>query len=309
MINIENIRKLNTHEDSRHFHKILGSICLLNFCFRYINFFMYQSMNLENYIGLYCILLHWILSISSLIFKIPSLRNPLKPMIFPEFRLHSIIFTTRSIITCFIYYNNLHYVYIIGTCYCTMIIADIATKYYNRDNKNGSTMRNMPFDNTITMEDQKKITFMHSCMQIGATTFMFGNIDTAFSPLLAIQLAAFSMTLVRKSIISSKMWHSVYTLTLWINYFLFLNQKMSFIIIQNLMYNNYRIFFFPYRINKYISWSINFCLLALYREFSIEKNIDDYFINNELIIFYIKFTLFSFILINNYIHYRTLFII
>jgi len=38
-------------------------------------------------------------------------------------------------------------------------------------------------------------------MQILATLFMLGNINTSFTPLLAIQLAAFLMTLVIKSII------------------------------------------------------------------------------------------------------------
>ena len=155
------------------------------------------------------------------------------------------------------------------TCFVTMIFADIISYLYNVEGKNGKTMRNMPFDKNISLEKQEEITRMHSIMQIGATTYMLGDINTAFSPLLAIQLAAFLMTLVRKSIINAITWHSIYSLTLWINIFLYLNQKVEFIIIHQVMMNNYIYVFFPNRVNKYIAWSINFALYHLYDYISI----------------------------------------
>lgn len=276
MIKLENLYKLNTNEDSTYIHKYLGSICLINYGYRYINYLFFNSMNLSNNLGQIMLFTHGLLSISSMIFHLPSLRNPAKPMIYPEFRLHSIVFGLRSIIISFLYAYNFHYLYIVSVCYLTFIMADIITYNYNINGKNGQTMRNMPFDNSISKEDQNKITFMHSCMQIGATIFMLGNIETAFSPLFAIQLAALLMTLVRKSIISSKMWHSVYSISLWINIILFKTLPLGYILINQIMYYNYRFIFFPNRINKYIGWTINFSLYAMYKEYYIEDILSNY---------------------------------
>ena len=62
-----------------------------------------------------------------------------------------------------------------------MILADMITYTFKTETK---TMRGMPFDNSITEEDIKKITKMHSSQQFGATVFMMININSAFSPLL-----------------------------------------------------------------------------------------------------------------------------
>ena len=62
---------------------------------------------------------------------------------------------------------------------------------------------------------------LHSVQQFGATMFMMGNIDSAFAPLLAIQIAAFLMTLIRKSIISELDWHRLYAISLWLNIFVY----------------------------------------------------------------------------------------
>jgi len=306
MINFDNVRKLNTNEDSTYIHKYLGSICLLNYGYRYINYLIYNTMNLCNNFGLLMIFSHGLLSISSLIFHIPSVRNPSKPMIYPEFRLHSIVFGLRSVIVSFLYYYNFHYLYIISTCYLTFILADIITHNYSSP-KNGNTMRNMPFDNNISKEIQNKITYMHSCMQIGATIFMLGNIETAFSPLFAIQLAALLMTLVRKSIISSKMWHAVYTLSLWINIILYQTLPIGFIIINQIMYNNYRYIFFPNRLNKYIGWTINFSLYAIYKEYHFEELLMNYTENYIDLIYWLKTVFIIIIFYRFYNNYKILF--
>lgn len=276
----ENIHKLNTKEDSTYFHKFLGTICLCNFIYRFGLYFRYGNMYLDKKFDLFLIGLHGLLSISSLIFHIPFIRNPSKPMIYPEFRLHSIIFALRSVIVCYQYYYHLHYMYPIITCYFTMISADLITRQFNIEGKNGKTMRNMPFDNLlIPLDVQKEITKMQSIMQIGATTYMLGDIQTAFSPLLAIQLAAFLMTLVRKSIISTTTWHAIYSLTLWINIILYLSQPFGYIFIHQVMMNNYVYIFFPKKINKYIAWTINFGIFILYKELEIENKINDSLLN------------------------------
>lgn len=309
MINFNNLYKLNTSEDSSYIHKSLGIICMYNFAYRYVNYLFYGTMNLQNSLGISSILLHGVLSISSFIFHIPKIRNPSKPMIYPEFRLHSILFAIRSVLSCLIHYYNFHYIYLILTCYLTMIFADIVS--YNIPIKNDKTMRNMPFEDTIKTEDQSKIILMQSLMQIGATTFMLGNIESAFSPLFGIQLGAFLMTLVRKSIISTKSWHYIYTLSLWINIILFYSLSLTYIIFMQIVYNNFKLYFFPNKINKYLAWTFNFILFILYKELNIEYinifinhygNVYDVYINiiKILIIIYIYYTLF--------IRYKFLFI-
>ena len=307
-IHLENIHKLNTKEDSTFFHKYLGFLCFSNFIYRYGYYFTYGNMNLNNKFSMFFVFIHGLLSISSFIFHIPNLRNPLKPMIYPEFRLHSIIFACRSVICCWLYYCNYYYIHRIIICYQTMIIADMITNYYNKDGKNGKTMRNMPFDNTITVENQKRVTKMNSIMQIGATTFMLGNIDSAFSPLLAIQLAAFLMTLVRKSIITTTTWHAIYSFSLWINFYLFANLPISYIIINQIMMGNYIHFFFPYKINKYLAWTTNFGILIVYKEFKYDLYIDNTFSFYNNIYFHYKLLFITIIFMFYFIKFKFLFI-
>jgi hypothetical protein len=177
-------------------------------------------MGLENEWGIKTLMMHGALSCSSLIFHISGTRNQVKPIIYPEFRMHSILFAMRSIVVCFLYYYQFHYTYIIGTCYSVLFLSDIITKTYNKENKNGSTMRNMQFGDNIPEEKRKYYTKLHCIMQIGATLFMLGNIDTAFSPIMPIQISAFLMTLVKKSIISVNTLQFIYSFTLFVNYLL-----------------------------------------------------------------------------------------
>jgi hypothetical protein len=279
-IHFENIHKLNTKEDSTLIHKGLGLACLLHFLYRYYLYFLYGSMFIQSTIDIFLVNIHAVLSISSFLFHIPSLRNPLKPMIYPEFRLHSIVFASRSVIICNIYYYNLHFHYIIFTCFVTMIGADMITWFFNQEGKNGKTMRNMPFEQNLDENLQIEVIKMHSIMQIGATTFMLGSIETAFSPLFAIQIAAFLMTLVRKSIISTLTWHAIYSLTLWTNLGFFTTLSSDYILIQQCMIHSFRNVFFPYKINKYIAWTILFGFYTFYKNYLENKYfwswIDDY---------------------------------
>ena len=235
-------------------------------------------------------------------------------MIYPEYRLHSIIFALRSVLCCCICYINLHFIYKIAICYTTMIFADIITFYYklinnnnnkNKNNNNGTTMRNMPFDSQISLEDQNKITHMNSSMQIGATIYMLGTIDTAFSPMFAIQFAALLMTLVRKNIISANSWYIYYGFSLWINIYFFICSSMSidFLFAEIVMYSIYTKIVFTYRVNKYIGWTFLFGLFYIKQEYYsniiglfIEKNnlINiEYFFRYGLVIKYLYTNLYK----------------
>lgn len=277
MFRPENLYKLMTKEDPLHFHKILGGIVLANYLYRYTCFFFYGHMNFsKSHWDTALLAVHGLLSVSSLAFHISGVRNPQQPMIYPEYRLHSILFALRSVACCLLAIWQYHYVYTMAVCGSTLMLADLITTYYNPVGNNGSTMRNMPFDKSIPLEEQNQIVSMQSASQIGATLFMFGNAETAFSPMLAIQLAALLMTLVRKSIIDAYMWHFVYSLSLWINNVLFYSATPGFFVMFLAIYNLHYYVVFPYRINKYVAWIFHFTLIALYKETGVENRVNTF---------------------------------
>lgn len=279
IMNVQNLHKLRTKEDSTHFHKTLGFVCLFNFIYRFYLLFVSGTMDLNNSGGAGMVVVHGLLSGSSLIFHIPSSRNRAAPMIYPEFRLHSIIFAMRSVACFFITYYKMHLFYKFAACYSTMLLADGVTYYISNKPKffaslktveSGTTMRDMPFDSRISEAEQQDITLAQSANQIGATLYMFGNLDSCFSPLLAIQLAAFLMTLVRKSIISSNMWHISYNVSLWAGIFVFNTFPASFIVEMITSFYIFKTWRFSMRGNKYIGWSMVFAFMYFYNLFVAE---------------------------------------
>lgn len=302
-MNFENLHKLFTREDNTNIHKILGSISLFNYIYRFGSLFLYGNMFNDNLNAICLIGMHGVLSVSSLIFHIPRIRNKASPMIYPEFRLHSIAFALRSVFCCFLYYYNFSKIYHIYVCFITMIGADIITHYY----KDGNTMRNMPFNENISIEDQNKIKFMHSTSQFAATLFMVGNITTAYSPLFAIQIAAFLMTLVRKNIIKSNTWHRIYTLSLYINIFSYISIDPGWIITHIFLYNLFIKMRFYYKMDKYKGWLLIFKLYLLIEKSNIIHIINNFF-HNYVLEYIFKFLVISIYLISSFVENRVLFL-
>jgi len=248
-------KKLFTKEDEKynHIHKILGIVCLCHFLYRFILFIRYRSFMFIGGRDMIWLSFHGLLSLTSLIFHISGVRNKVAPMIYPEFRMHSIVFAFRSILCCALHHYKFHIIYSMMVIFATMGLADLITYHYK---SSSNTMRNMPYDENIAIEDQNKMTRFHSRMQVCATLFMLINEDTAFSPLLSIQLAAFLMTLVRKNIIKAMDWHTIYAGLLYTNYFLYTEVKwihFVFVISSFLFFVYLR---FDHGINKYICWSL-----------------------------------------------------
>jgi len=252
---IQNTYKLITNEDNLIIHKLLGISCLINFIYQfyYLMFYEYLPLASSKYKDL-ILTLHGLLSLSSFIFHVPKNRHKGLPMIYKEFRLHSIVFALRSVLCSFVYSHNFIYgkfcnLLIINL---TMILADISTIFYGADTK---TMRGMPFGDKISETDKQLVTRMHSLQQFSATIYMFLNFETAFVPLVAIQLAAFLMTLVRKSIIKELDWHRIYAITLWIC--IFAINTVDFKNYIFMVFANFFVFWLRinYGVNKYIVWN------------------------------------------------------
>lgn len=272
---LENIYKLVTNEDRFHIHKTMGVACLVNFFYRYFLLLTTGSMNLATGEGIGFICLHGLLSASSLIFHLPDNRISGKPMIYPEMRLHTIIFTMRSVLCCLSYFLELHQTFRFFLIMATMFSADMVTEHYKLKNY-GTTIRNMPYDARVTEEAKESVRLMNSQMQIGATLFMLGGSESAFFPMFAIQFASLLSTLVRKSIISANMWHILYAISLWMNIALYTTLPMRYIVIQSFTYIIYTEIFFVKRTNKYMNWSIIFTLFSLYEYVPFSFSFDGY---------------------------------
>merc|ERR1719311_1055753 len=92
--------RLMTREDGRyyHFHKTLGLSCLASFAYRMANAGAADMRFGSSWQTLATLLLHATLSVSSLIFTIPIRRIKEGSRIWPEYRLHSIVFAWRSLL-------------------------------------------------------------------------------------------------------------------------------------------------------------------------------------------------------------------
>jgi hypothetical protein len=137
-----NMHKLITKEDGHfgHVHKVIGTAALVHYGYRTYLLMTTGSMQFDDSnFTLACIVLHMVLSVSSFVFKIPNNRINSAPMIYPEFRLHSIIFAYRSLIVMLLMWSSRRWdmvfpLYFRGVVVLlTMAAADTVTNRYSAD--------------------------------------------------------------------------------------------------------------------------------------------------------------------------------
>jgi len=219
--------KLITNHDPYHIHKLLGLSVLLNYLLRTYYLLIYGAAfpDDESYFqAIASVLTHGILSVSSLLLPLPSKRNFSSPMIWPEFRLHSITFAFRHVIATALTISSawpnhkgaealMKLSLIILTIRCASWITDRFGDHEKR------TTNSMPYPSWITEEMQKGVKDMYTRSQFGATkAIILGDPTLSFFPLLGIQMAPLLMTLVRKGKISSFTYHRVYAISLMMSY-------------------------------------------------------------------------------------------
>ena len=255
------IIKLFTKEDKFYIHKILGFLSLLNFIYRYIillpnsNSLYYNNWSNLNFITF---IIHFLLSSSSLIFKVLSKRIVNKPLIiYEEYRLHSILFTLRSyeiyLMDQFNIINHNNTIFFIFVCH---IIIDLVT--YKYGTQGVTSVRN---DGKHISGIKYYYKFFYSYYQVLITGCLLAPIsdksNLAFNVIIAIQSSAFLMTLNRKGLVDWKSHAFWYSLALLFSYYyIFLTVNIE-IIILTLFAFMLRI----YRINKYIIWSAYLLIL------------------------------------------------
>mmetsp|Transcript_9480 Transcript_9480/g.9269 ORF Transcript_9480/g.9269 Transcript_9480/m.9269 type:complete len:327 (+) Transcript_9480:139-1119(+) len=282
LIRPANMHKLMTKEDGHfgHVHKIIGSVALAHYIYRAYLLVTTGSMQFDSSIAtLYCIMLHALLSGSSFIFKIPNSRVRSAPMIYPEFRLHSVIFAYRSLIIMVLMWISKRYditfpLYLRGVVILlTMFAADTVTNSYKDQ---GTTMRAMPMPSHLSSYNKERLNLFYSMSQIiGTSVIMHAfHLDEVFAVVFPIQLGALLMTMVRKSIITTGAWHFYYTLSLLSNFGVGYILIQSFDPVKNpaaaaggfVWYSSIFVAILRYNfrgLSKYLLWGI-VCLAHLY---------------------------------------------
>lgn len=265
MVNISQIRRLATREDADHIHKALGVAVLCHLVYRMNYIIKYgDSGLLGSPLTPTWMAFHALLHVSSFQFALPAKRNMVYNVIWPEFRLHSMIFAYRSIVNILALWYGVQWtrgLVVLGT----MAAADIVTCFWGQH----TTMRGNPYARDTPASFVTWHNRFYSMSQFGATmAIMFRGVDSAFMALLPIQTAPFLMTLVKKGIINQTEWHIWYTLGLLANWVhalfgkgndgnLLANWQYALVFISATIARLY------FRINKYIIWSAAWLLSIL----------------------------------------------
>ena len=204
---------LFTEEDTFNGHKLLGFACLSHYVFRFTRAGERDMDFAGTVSSLLCILLHACLSLSSLIFKVPRKRIKDGSRIWPEYRLHSIIFAVRSLACMLLMWTekrfNLEPMYFcnVAIVFATMAAADAASKLYA--DVHSSTIQDL--------QTTPGVRFFFSAMQVYGTAHVLVGVrrfTAQFVFVFIVQITAFMMTLRRKNVISHRMWVVLYGLLL-----------------------------------------------------------------------------------------------
>jgi len=207
-------RKLFTKEDYFNLHKTLGIACLLSYIYRFAHVGASDMNFSAGPMTLAVIALHTLLSVSSLIFRIPVKRIVGGYRIWPEYRLHSIVFALRSLTTMLLTWYELRYGlepnYLLNAAIVlgTLCAADI------------SSISLGPAGHSSTIQDLDAgpaTRFFFSAMQFHATMGCLLGIrrfSTQFLYVWIIQFNAFLMTIRRKNLASHGVLVTVYGLML-----------------------------------------------------------------------------------------------
>jgi hypothetical protein len=261
---------LFTKNDYFNLHKILGLLSLLMFIYRFFNFMNDMAFD-EGYFTILTLILHLSLNLSSFIFKIPKKKNSTGYIIWDEYRIHALIFSSRSIIGLLyiwvkkkyqLNYNRLFSVSLV------MLILSLSslTSYYIGHNT--TTIRGVT--NNLIKKYNKKKDLLLSFKMIAVLsqlsmysyclTTNWNSYSILYGNLLVLQFTSFMMTLIKKGKISGFIASIIYTLILL---FLFIIGIYNIFIYESI-YTALKITIFTlivyyfrciHGVNKFLIWS------------------------------------------------------
>lgn len=228
-------KKLFTPEDPQHFHKTCGIFVLVHYIWRFYQMYFGEMTagfgsrggQGTSYLAILCLIPHALLSLSSLIFhSVPKERVVGLPMIWQEFRMHSIIFALRSLVATVASWMSIHFNHDPLVRKLALVVSGVSVLVANyfadeatrklRPSEPESTTATMPYWLGCSVTTQKRFKYFYAYSQFLATMACIAVTNPAypFAVMLPIQLAAFLMTMVRKGFLSSKGYHMIYTASL-----------------------------------------------------------------------------------------------
>ena len=274
--------KLFTKHDPYHFHKTVGSVCLLHFLYRFFLLFRFgKAFPTSEQWWFTCATcgLHLLLHKTSFVFRIPAKRNFRKPMLWREFRRHNATFVTRNILgtlLCLFFWNDVFLKQHPLATWATkltmvlvpMIVADLVTRPLG--DKEKRTTNAMPYPAWVTEEQQTEIKLFYAQCQFHATMLAIFHPCLSFASVLGIEISSLCMTLVRKGKIAMHHYHQTYALCLWIVYpalfLVFANGNFDAAMYLGPMSSLAKMARTNYRVNKYLIWVI-FVTIAVMMEY------------------------------------------
>jgi len=205
-------RGLFTHEDKFNAHKMLGLPCLAHFLFRTLSvpFRPFSDMGFEpTPLTAVLIVWHLLLSVSSMVFRIPKKRIQEGSRIWPEFRLHSIVFACRSLACMSLVWAEKRYALEpqywanVLIVFATLIAADVASSSVEH---HSNTIRGL--------DTSAAYKFAFSFMQfLGTCGCLVGlrAFGGQFAIVFIIQTYAFTLTLRRKNLVTHRQTVFIYS--------------------------------------------------------------------------------------------------
>lgn len=208
-------KKLITPEDKNHIHKILGLAALTSFLYRYL--FVWPSTGELGFrepstFNFASMAIHWLLSFSSIIFHVLARRNVREPLIiYEEYRLHAMLFTTRACLVTLIGWFHYEPYQLWLSVLSIHLLVDSVTDIYGT--KGVTAVRNDGRGRTWFLKPMRLFYSYYQFLALGSHLTHCSNLaDLGFNTLGAIQSSAFLMTLRRKNIIlweSHMLWYSL----------------------------------------------------------------------------------------------------
>lgn len=140
-------------------------------------------------------------------------------------------------------------------CFSTMYIADLIKFHYNFPS---TESRLIQFVQYMPYNEQRKVIQMYSFMQLVATYYMLENATTAYSPIFAIQLCPYLISLAKSDIIESQTFHYMHTMSMLLNIFSILSTRVTFFLEMYMLCTFMFYWRIKYGMNKYAGWMITF---------------------------------------------------
>lgn len=219
---------LFTHHDPMHFHAFLGLCSLLHFVYRISTWVQtghtFPPNNMGLGVDLMCIALHLALQATSFLLPLPKQRFMSKPMVWPEFRMHSCVFTVRCALSCvtLLVVREYQLPAVYGQCInAAIVVAAMRAATWVTDNYGSNTNRttnSMAYPDECDKNLEKNTKYFYVQCQLWTSALCLYDIDGSFLTVLGIQIAPLMMTLVRKGKINTEAYHLVYYAALYFNF-------------------------------------------------------------------------------------------